>query len=269
MESVRETMTEKIFDLKGRVAIVTGGAGHLGTAISEALAEYGASVYIASRDIGKCRKLASEISDRYGVTAGGMELDIRSFDSITKCFSDIYKEAGRIDILVNNASFSPVANLATVSEKEWLEGKDGTINGVFRCTKAVLPYMTKQASGSIINISSMYGMVSPDPSIYGDSGYDNPPHYGAGKAGIIQFTKYTACHLAKDGIRVNSLSPGPFPNSEVQKNTEFIDRLNKKVPMGRIGQPEELKGAVIFLASDASSYVTGVNLPIDGGWTSW
>ena len=115
----------------------------------------------------------------------------------------------------------------------------------------------------------MYGTVSPDPSIYGDSGYDNPPNYGAGKAAIIQFTRYMACHLAKDGIRVNSVSPGPFPSPEVQENKQFITNLEKKTPLGRIGQPYEIKGIVVFLASAASSYVTGQDIHVDGGWTSW
>jgi gluconate 5-dehydrogenase len=129
--------------------------------------------------------------------------------------------------------------------------------------------MEAKKQGVIINISSMYGIVSPDPRIYGDSGYNNPPDYGAGKAGIIQFTKYAACHLAAKGIRVNAVSPGPFPGAEVQKNEAFITNLKNKVPLGRIGQPADLKGVVVFLASDASSYITGQNIIVDGGWTVW
>ena len=115
----------------------------------------------------------------------------------------------------------------------------------------------------------MYGKVSPDPSIYEESGFNSLPSYGAGKAAIIQYTKFLACHLAKKRIRVNSVSPGPFPQEDVQKNVEFINRLKKKIPMGRIGLPDELKGIMIFLASDASSYITGENILVDGGWTAW
>ena len=115
----------------------------------------------------------------------------------------------------------------------------------------------------------MYGSVSPDPSMYGESGFDNPPNYGAGKAAIIQFTRYAACHLSPFGIRVNSISPGPFPNETVQENVSFISKLNEKVPLKRFGKPEELKGAVILLASNAASYITGANIPVDGGWTAW
>jgi gluconate 5-dehydrogenase len=129
--------------------------------------------------------------------------------------------------------------------------------------------MRKNHYGVIINISSMYGIVSPDSRIYGDSGYNNPPDYGAGKAAIIQFTRYSACHLACDGIRVNTISPGPFPGAEVQQNKTFMSNLENRVPLGRIGRPDDLKGAVVFLASNASSYVTGQNIVVDGGWTVW
>ena len=115
----------------------------------------------------------------------------------------------------------------------------------------------------------MYGLVSPNPDSYENSSHSSPPHYGPGKAAIIQFTRYTACYLAKKGIRVNSVSPRPFPNPTVQKDLDFINKLKKKTPLGRIGQPHELKGVIIFLASNASSYVTGENISVDGGWTAW
>ena len=156
-----------------------------------------------------------------------------------------------------------------MSEEDWETGINGTINGVFRCTREVIPIMEKNGEGSIINISSMYGKVSPDPSIYEESGFNSLPNYGAGKSAIIQYTKYLACHLAKKRIRVNSVSPGLFPKEEVQKNVKFINQLKKKVPMDRIGLPDELKGTIIFLASNASSYITGENILVDGGWTSW
>jgi len=259
----------EMFSLKGRVAVVTGGAGYLGTAMSEALAEAGANVVVASRDEDRCRSLAQELAHRFGVSAAGASLDIRSPEHIESCFSKTESEMGRIDILVNNASFSPRNGIATISEDEWAEGIDGTVNGVFRCTQRVLPYMERQGAGVIINISSMYGVVSPDPRIYGDSGLDNPPNYGAGKAAIIQFTRYAACHLASKHVRVNAVSPGPFPNLGVQKTSWFIRNLEQKVPLGRIGNPSDLKGVVVFLASDASSYITGQNIMVDGGWTIW
>ena len=129
--------------------------------------------------------------------------------------------------------------------------------------------MIPRHSGVLINIASMYGIVSPDPGIYGDSGFDSPANYGAGKAAIIQFTRYLACHYGRFGVRANTVSPGAFPSPEVQKNSLFMEKLCSKNPLGRIGKPEELKGVVIFLASQASAYVTGQNIPVDGGWTAW
>ena len=260
----------ELFSLAGKTAIVTGGCGHLGSAISEGLAEAGANVVIASRNEQKCRELAQVLSKKHGVRTMGIALDIRSINEVNNCIGKIDHDMGAIHILVNNASFGkPGETIEKISEQDWLEGIEGTLNGVFRCTQAVLPYMEHKGHGVIINISSMYGMVSPDPRIYGDSGYDNPPSYGAGKAAVMQFTRYAACHLAAKGIRVNAVSPGPFPSPTVQTNQRFIAELRNKVPLGRIGQPSDLKGVVVFLASDASSYITGQNMVVDGGWTVW
>lgn len=249
---------------------MTGGAGYLGTAISEALAQHGAKLVIASRNADQCKTLAQQLSKDYGIEAKGVELDMCSHDSVIHCMEVVHHEMGSIDILINNASSGKTSiSIEAVSESDWLKGIDGTINGVFRCTKAVIPHMRKNRQGVIINISSMYGIVSPDSRIYGDSGYNNPPDYGAGKAAILQFTRYSACHLAADGIRVNAISPGPFPSAEVRKNKTFISNLENRLPLGRIGRPDDLKGAVVFLASNASSYVTGQNIVVDGGWTVW
>lgn len=258
-----------LFDLRGRIALVTGGAGHLGTAISEALCEAGARVYIAGRHAGTTADTARRLGDTSGTEVRSVSLDICDSDSVTRAFQLVRQEAGTLDILVNNA-----ANLASgpdaAGECGFIAGIDGTINGVFRCTQAATSIMDPDRGGSVINIASMYGIVSPDPSVYGNSGQNNPPSYGAGKAAILQFTRYCACHLAGRKIRVNAISPGPFPKPAVrERDPGFVERLARKVPMGRVGEPEELKGAVVFLASIASSYVTGANLVIDGGWTAW
>jgi gluconate 5-dehydrogenase len=262
------SIISELFSLHGKVAIVTGGAGHLGYYISLALAEAGADVYMASPNKKKCQDAAGKISKETGANVKGIYIDISSMEKVIETLALVAAERQRIDILVNNGSISSGKAL-NMEEKEWLKGLDGTINGVFRTTQAVIPYMVKSDGGSIINIASMYGIVSPDSSIYNKPEYTNPPNYGAGKAAIIQFTRYAACHLAEKGIRVNAISPGPFPTTKVQEDKEFIANLEKKVPLGRIGRPREIKGIIIYLASEASSYVTGTNICIDGGWTAW
>ncbi|MEB3102225.1 SDR family NAD(P)-dependent oxidoreductase [Ferviditalea candida] len=259
----------KLFDLTGKNAIITGGAGYLGKSISESLSEAGANVFVASRDLEKCTAWASQLSGKTRNYAEGRRLDISDELSIQSCFEDIYARFGTIDILVNNSSFSSPGKVEELTEKAWNDGIDGTLNGVFRCTKYALSYMMAQRKGVILNVASMYGVVSPNPEIYGTTGFDNPANYGAGKAGIIQFTKYVACHYGRFGIRCNAISPGPFPQEDVQKNPWFMEQLSRKTPLGRIGRPDELKGAVVFLSSEASSYITGQNICADGGWTAW
>jgi gluconate 5-dehydrogenase len=261
--------TDSLFSLKDRVAIVTGGAGHLGFAISEALAEYGSVVFIASRKVSGRSTSILKLRKRFENRIQAITMDISSSKSIQEAYNYVLDEHKRIDILVNNAHFGAGGDLESMPEKAWNKGFDGTINSVFRCTKEVIPIMKRTGRGSIINMASMYGMVSPNPEIYGNSGFNNPPNYGSGKAAIIQFTRYAACHLAPHGIRVNAVSPGPFPNKDVQKNEIFVSNLKTKVPRRRIGHPHELKGVIVLLASDASSYITGVNIPVDGGWTAW
>jgi gluconate 5-dehydrogenase len=257
---------KNLFDLKEKVAIVTGGYSYLGTSISEVLAEYGATVYIA----GKNKTSAGNVIAKQpkGNKIKFIDCNVSNFESVKNCFEKIYKLEGKIDILVNNANYGKAGKLDTIPEKDWITGIDGTINNYFRCIQTALKYMKKNG-GVIINVASMYGMVSPNPEVYGTSGFDNPPNYGAGKAAIIQLTKYAAVHFAKYNIRVNSISPGAFPKPSVQKNKTFIKNLSKKIPLGRIGSPDELKGTIILLASNASSYITGKNICVDGGWTIW
>jgi gluconate 5-dehydrogenase len=259
----------ELFDLKDQVAVVTGGSGYLGKFISEALAEAGANVFITSRDKNKSKKTAIDLQHKTSGQITGKTLDILDEQSIANCFDDIVSKTGGIDILINNAAHISTGTLESISNDDWIRGIDGTINGVFRCTKKVIPLMENSKNPSIINISSIYGVLSPDPSIYENSGYDNPPHYGSGKSAIIQFTRYAACHLANKGIRVNSISPGAFPKNEVQKNEDFIANLKRKIPLNRIGHPSELKGVIVFLSSKASSYITGQNIHVDGGWSAW
>ncbi len=259
------------FKLTGKVAIVTGGYSHLGSAFTEVLAEANANVVIAGRDSKKAELLMNRIGEKlHESSVDFVYMDISSTESIRCAFREVWEKHSKVDILVNNAVYCKHNILENMTDEEWNYCIDGTLNSLFRCIREITPYMKKQKSGSIINISSMYGMISPDFRVYGNCKDQlNPPNYGAAKAGVIQLTKYCAVWLAKYGIRVNCISPGPFPSHNVQRNKEFIDKLCNKVPLGRIGKPEDLKGALVFLASDASSYVMGHNLVVDGGWTIW
>lgn len=259
---------KSLFDLTGRTALVTGGAGLLGSQISEALAEQGARVIIASRDAAKCETFAASLRDRFGGQHQGIPLDLTKSDSVQTCI-DLVRAGGALHILVNCSWSGNKNTLESISEADWIYDIDMSLTGVFRMVKAAMPAL-KESRGVILNIASMYGHVAPDYRLYDGETYANPPSYGAAKAGVIQFTKYLASFLSPDGIRVNALSPGPFPYpSTVAQAPEFIGRLAAKNPLGRIGSPHEIKGAAALLCSDASSYMTGQNLCVDGGWAAW
>jgi len=256
-----------LFSLHGKVALVTGGYGYLGSAISVALAQAGAETYVLGRSKAKFQEAFGEnrLPNLYF-----QQSDISSTESIAEAFKQIHGRHNRLDVLVNNAFYSAGQNPEQLTDEQWALGIDGNLNSVYRCIREIISYMKQQGSGKIINVSSMYGMVSPDFSIYEESPASlNPPHYGAAKAGVLQLTRYFACYLGKYGVNVNTVTPGPFPNEKVQQDTSFVERLKKKTPLNRIGCPDDLKGAFIYLASDASTYMTGQNLVLDGGWTAW
>lgn len=256
---------KELFNLKGKTALITGGAGYLGTEMCEVLAEQGANIIIASRDDAKCQKLADRLKLEYpSQIFTALKLDLMDKNSIRETVSNIE----RLDILINNAWSGNKNSFETISDEDWEYDIDMSLNSVFRLVKAT-QHLLKDSRGVILNTASMYGHVAPDYRLYNDEKYTNPPSYGAAKAAVIQFSKYLASFLAPYEIRVNCISPGPFPFPETQKDKEFMTRLGSKNPMNRIGQPHELKGVVALLCSDASSYITGQNICVDGGWTSW
>lgn len=263
-----------LFNLDGRVAIISGAAGHLGKSMSLALCEAGATVILNGRTAEKVEAFAKELQDA-GYKAFPAIFDITQDSELVHLINYIESQHGRLDIVVNNAYSGRTGTVESSTVKDFEDAYKIAVTTAFRLVQIAKPLLQKTAQGnrggtSVINISSMYGTVSPDPAIYGDSGANNPPFYGAAKAGLIQLTKYLACHLASAGIRVNCISPGPFPPQDIKINNElFYNELCRKNPMNRIGLPDELKGPLLFLASDASSFVTGINLPVDGGWTAW
>lgn len=254
------------FNLKHKTILITGGYGHLGAAVTESLVHHNATVYVLGRSREKFEKIFStkDLRDR---ALFFQECDISETNSIKNAFQKIY-ENGEIDVLINNAVFSSGQSPEKMTDEDWKLGIDGTLNSVFRCIREIIPYFKEKSSGKIINVSSMYGLVAPEFRIYDDSpAFLNPPHYGAAKAGVIQLTRYYASWLGKYGVQVNAVTPGPFPSPSVQKDESFVEELKSKTCLNRIGNPNDLAGAFVYLASDASNFMTGQNLVIDGGWT--
>jgi len=253
------------FSLKGRIALVTGGAGpRFGSSISEALVEAGATLILASRSLEKNKRFAEELRGR-GFDAHGMRVDILELDSISRLHGQIVERFNRLDILVNNAVVQIVKSFESETHEDWLQSARGDMAGLFALCKAFIPDMVHQGKGSIINISSIYGVVANDPSLYEGTQMVQPPHYTFVKAGMINFSRFIASYYGKKGVRANCLSPGGYFNNQPEP---FLSNYCKRVPLGRMLQNEDIKGAVVFLASDASEYVTGVNLMVDGGWTA-
>ena len=273
LHRVRDVPGERLFRLDGRVAFLSGAAGHLGRAMAAALAHAGAHVVLNGRREEALAPVRDALVQR-GLSADTVAFDVRDTEAVERGFAQVAERHGRLDVLVNNAYAGKTGTIDTATEEDFQAAYDVAVTGAFRCFSAARPLLrvAAEAEGhaSVVNIASMYGWVSPDPRIYGTSGMNSPPFYGAAKGGLLQLTRYLAAHAAAEGIRVNAVSPGPFPPERVRTaDPAFHEKLRAKVPLGRVGEAEELKGALLFLSSDASSFVTGINLPVDGGWTAW
>lgn len=250
----------------GKVVLITGGYGYLGKAIVKSLSGHGARVYVLGRDE---QKFQNTFSEGRSKEIYFQQCDVSETSSIRQAFKIVSTSEGAIDVIINNAFYSVGQSPEDMTDEDWATGIDGTLSSVFRSIREIIPYFKKQEYGNIINVSSMYGMVAPDFDVYEQTPqFLNPPHYGAGKAGILQLSRYYASYLGEYDITVNSVTPGAFPSDEVQKNDEFIKKLSKQTLLGRIGQPEDLAGLFTFLSSDAASYITGQNFVVDGGWTA-
>ena len=261
----------EIFSLKGKTALITGATGYLGTAMATVLAEAGAHVLINSRSPSRSAELASRLGAA-GLSVADATFDVTSPDAVYRFASEYGDEP--LHILINNAYVGGAGNIELATEESYVASYDVTMLAAHRLFRTFLPNMRSAVSlsgdASVINFASMYAMVSPDQKLYNSPSGANPPFYGAAKAALLQWTRYAACEFGKEGIRINSISPGPFPSNDVQQsNPEFAASLAAKVPMGRIGCSDQIKGPVLFLASSASSFVNGANIVVDGGWTCW
>ncbi len=263
----------ELFDLTGQVGFVTGGARNLGYDMALALAEAGADVCITSRKLSDAQKSAEKIAQATGRKVLPLALDVVSEDQVIEAVDNCLAEFGQIDILVNNAgNVVSTPETAPIQQRpfdEWMNTLDVNLNGTFLCSKHVLAKsMIPRRTGKIVNIGSIAGVIGRDRRVYeGTTMGGTTVDYEAAKGGVIAMTRDMAVYLAQYGIRVNCISPGGFFRNQPEP---FVKAYSDATPMGRMGiDGLEMKGAVVFFASEASSYVTGQNLVLDGGFTSW
>lgn len=256
-----------LFSLEGKEIWVFGGAGYLGQSVVRALHELGAKVLCIDLE-GRAAGFIAAASLEGEVAAANADIaDITACESLVK---EWLAERGVPYGLVNLTAFTTAKTMDALTEADFDRVNHGNLTATWALSRQVGNAMATAGRGSMVLFSSMYGMVSPNPGVYESPMNKNPLEYGVGKAGIIQMTRYLAVHYGRSRVRCNCISPGPFPNPKVQEEyPDFIARLSEKSPLGRVGQSEEIAGAVAFLVSDASTYITGHNLAVDGGWTSW
>lgn len=267
-----------LFDLSGKTAIVTGGCGIQGKRITRALAANGADVAVIDLDAASACEQAQDIADKYGVKALGIACDVADKAAVQTMTASVFDAFGKIDILHNNAaskSKDPREFFVPFEDFDfdvWRQVMSVNIDGMFLVAQSVGKQMVAQGhGGSIIQTSSTYGLVGPDFGIYEGSEYmgckiTTPAAYAASKGAVVQLTRYLATYWGDKGIRVNTLVPGGIESGQ---NKTFQNNYGARVPLGRMAQVDEMVGAVVFLASDAASYMTGQMIVVDGGWTAW
>ena len=262
---------KNIFDLTDKTVILTGAAGYLGGNYADGLSQSGANVVLADINYQGCKKLEHKIREKYDVDPLSVKLDLTQPKSINNLVSKITKKYSGIDVLINNAAYQGTPKIRTagfenLTLETWNQAISVNLTGIFLLSQQIGKIMKNQKFGNIINISSIYGIVGADQRIYGKSGQNSAVFYAATKGAVLNLTRYLASFWNRTGIRVNTFSPGGVENKQ-DKN--FIKNYSKKTMIGRMARNDEYVGALIFLASDASSYMTGSNLIIDGGWTAW
>lgn len=263
---------EELMSLTGKTAVVTGGAGHIGAAMAEALAEAKATVVLVDRQADQLHQRAREISARTGARVETFELELADEMAVRALPKRVADLSGGLDVLVNCAAFVGTSQLegwAVPFEQQktpaWRAAFEVNVTSVFELVQSALPYLKASGKGSVINVASLYGVVGPDWRLYDGTAMGNPAAYGASKGALIQLTNWLATTLAPH-VRVNTISPGGVWRN--QPDT-FTKRYVERTPLQRMAVEEDFKGAAVYLASDLSAYVTGQNLVIDGGWCAW
>jgi NAD(P)-dependent dehydrogenase (short-subunit alcohol dehydrogenase family) len=262
------------FEITDEVALITGGGGILGSRFAHALAHHGARVALVDREPAKAQIVAHEINAAYGARAQAYGADITDPDELRRVQQRIVADIGDVTVLINNAAAKSKNFFAPFDQfplTDWDEVMRVNVTGVMLCCQVFGSAMAERGCGSIINIMSIYGVVAPDQRIYAGSSYEGraintPAVYSASKAAVGGLTKYLATYWGASGVRVNAISPGGVFSGQ---NDTFRERYSARVPMGRMAEPDEMSGALIFLASKASAYMTGQNLVVDGGLSVW
>ncbi len=261
-----------LFSLEGRTAIVTGGAGHIGSAIADGLAELGASVGIVDLDEARASATADDLHRRRGVAAAAFAVDLEDEDAVRAIPARAAERFGGLDIVVNCAALVGTSGLTgwavplrEQSAVSWRRALEVNLTAPFVLVQAAADLLAASGKGSVINVLSIYGLVGPDERLYEGTPLGNPAAYGASKAGLLQFTRHLATTLAPT-VRANAITPGGVARGQA---AAFVERYEARTPLKRLAIEEDFKGAAAYLASDASAYVTGQNLVVDGGWTIW
>ncbi|HUY31532.1 MAG TPA: SDR family oxidoreductase [Pirellulales bacterium] len=271
MESSRRLdILKRLFSLDGQVAAVVGGAGRIGKAICRALAEAGADVAIVDLDAQAAATLGLELALGTGRPVIAAPADATKAAELNRAVEQISDELGPPRLLVNSAQFRGggfySSRVEDYPQAAWNQVLDVNLTGVHLACQAFGRSMLRHGGGAIVNLASTYGVVSPDPRIYGDSGVNSPVAYAAAKAGVINLTRYLAVHWREANIRVNCLVPGGVFD---QQSAEFVENYCRRTPLARMATPEDYQGAVLFMLSPASAYMTGAVVTVDGGWTAW
>jgi NAD(P)-dependent dehydrogenase (short-subunit alcohol dehydrogenase family) len=262
------TMLDKSNALLGKTAVVTGAGGQLGTQLSIALAKQGVSVWATDINLDAATAVVSQLTQISDIKHHAAIMDVTEKDSVQSLMHQVKESAGNVDILINNAGISVFTDFFLRTKEEFMKVTEVNLFGTMLCVQQAAEIMKQTGKGgAIINLGSIYGMVSGDPRIYTDCARNTAEVYAATKAGVIQMTKYFAIHLANYNIRVNAISPGGIFNNQGE---DFVNNYSARTPMSRMADESEIVGAVLFLSdSSQSSYITGQNIAIDGGFTSW